>query len=150
MVWGVYMTDRSTILKIKQNPSGPHDSGTFASHTWKLVKEGDDYKVVINQSGKIKRRRKTVIIGSKTAVKWLKRLQAIKIPLMPEVPATCDGSYYTFTFQGDLVSIELNWYNTPPIGAEHLEQFTEWLWSLVPDEWDISEDEEDFWNKLPL
>lgn len=150
MVWGVYMTDRTTILKIKQNPSGPHDSGTFASHTWKLVKEGDDYKVVINQSGKIKRRRKTVIIGSRTAAKWLKRLQAIKIPLMPEVPATCDGSYYTFTFQGDLVSIELNWYNTPPIGAEHLEQFTEWLWSLVPDEWDILEDEEDLWNKLPL
>ena len=144
------MTDRSTILKIKQNPSGPHDSGTFTSHTWKLVEEGDDYKVVINQSGKIKRRRKTVIIGSRTAVKWLKRLQAIKIPLMPEVPATCDGSYYTFTFQGDLVSIELNWYNTPPIGAEHLEQFTEWLWSLVPDEWDNSEKEEDFWNKLPL
>lgn len=144
------MTDRSTIFKIKQNPSGPHDSGTFASHTWKLVKEGGDYKVVINQTGKIKRRRKTVIIGSRTAVKWLKRLQAIKIPLMPEVPATCDGSYYTFTFQEDLVSIELNWYNTPPIGAEHLEQFTEWLWSLLPDEWDISEDEEDFWNNSPL
>ncbi len=144
------MTDRSTILKIKQNPSGPHDSGTFASHAWKLVKEGDDYKVVINQSGKIKRRRKTVIIGSRTADKWLKRLQAIKIPLMPEVPATCDGSYYTFNFQGDLVSIELNWCNTPPIGAEHLEQFTEWLWSLVPDGWDISEGEEDFWNKSPL
>ena len=143
------MTDRSTILKIKQNPSGPHDSGTFASHTWKLVKEGDDYKVVINQSGKIKRRRKTVIIGSRTAAKWLKRLQAIKIPLMPEVPATCDGSYYTFIFQGDLVSIELNWYNTPPAGAEHLEQFTEWLWSLVPEEWDRLEDEEGLWNILP-
>lgn len=137
------MTDRSTILKIKQHPSGPHDSGTFASHTWTLVKEGGNYKVVINQSSEIKRRRKTLPVGSRTAGKWLKRLQAIRIPLMPEVPATCDGSYYTFTFQGDLVSIELNWYNTPPAGAEHLEQFTEWLWSLVPEEWDRPEDEYD-------
>lgn len=143
------MTNRSTILKIKQNPSGPHDSETFASYTWKLVKDGDDYKVVINQSGEIKRRRKTVPIGIRTADKWLKRLQAIKISLMPEVPATCDGSYYTFTFQGDLVSIELNWYNTPPSGAEHLEQFTEWLWSLVPEEWDRLEDDDGLRNILP-
>jgi hypothetical protein len=143
------MTNRSTILKIKQNPSGPHDSGTFASHTWKLVKDGDDYKVVICQSGEIKRRRKTLPIGIRTADKWLKRLQAIKISLMPEVPATCDGSYYTFSFQGDLVSIELNWYNTPPAGAEHLEQFTEWLWSLVPEEWDCLEDEDGLSNILP-
>ena len=143
------MTNRSTILKIKQNPSGPHDSGTFASHTWKLVKDGDDYKVVICQSGEIKRRRKTLPIGIRTADKWLKRLQAIKISLMPEVPATCDGSYYTFSFQGDLVSIELNWYNTPPAGAEHLEQFTEWLWSLMPEEWDCLEDEDGLSNILP-
>lgn len=143
------MTNRSTILKIKQHPSGPHDSGTFASHTWTLVKEVDDYKVVINQSGEIKRRRKTVTIDGRTAGKWLKRLQDVKIPLMPEVPATCDGSYYTFTFQGDLVSIELNWYNTPPAGAEHVEQFTEWLWSLVPEEWDRLEDEDGLWNILP-
>jgi hypothetical protein len=134
------MTIRSTILRIKQNPSGPPDSGIFASHTWKLVKDGDNYKVVINQSSEIKRIRKTVAISSRTAGKWLRRLQAIKIPLMPEVPATCDGSYYTFTFQGELVSIELSWYNTPPLGAEHLEQFTEWLWSLVPEEWGRPED----------
>ena len=143
------MIERSTILTIKENPSGPLDSGTFASHTWKLVKEGDDYKVVINQSSDINRRRKTVTIGSRKADKWLKRLQAIKIPLMPEVPATCDGNYYTFTFQGNLVGIELNWYNIPPTGAEHLEQFTEWLWSLVPEEWDRLEDVDGLWNILP-
>jgi hypothetical protein len=143
------MTIRSTILRIKQNPSGPPDSGIFASHAWKLVKDGDKYKVVINQSSESKQRRKTVTIGSRTAGKWLKRLQAVKIPLMPEVPATCDGSYYTFTFQGDLVSIELCWYNTPPLGAEHLEHFTEWLWSLVPEEWDRPEDEANFWSALP-
>lgn len=143
------MTDRSTILKIKQHPSGPHDSGSFASHTWKLVKECSGYKLIINQSGETKRRRKSVTIGSRTADKWLKRLQAIKIPLMPEVPATCDGSYYTFTFQGDMVAIELNWYNTPPAGAEQLENFTEWLWSLVPEEWDCPDEEQDFWMVSP-
>lgn len=63
------MTNRSTILKIKQNPSGTHDSGIFASHTWTLVKEVDHYKVVINQSGEIKRRRRTVTIGSRTTGK---------------------------------------------------------------------------------
>jgi hypothetical protein len=45
-------------------------------------------------------------------------------------------------------SIELNWHNTPPDGVEHLEKFTEWPWSLVPEEWNRSENEEDFWNIL--
>jgi hypothetical protein len=143
------MTERYTILAIRQNPSGPIGHGQAAAHTWKLVKDGDDYKVVISLSGGINRRRKSVAITSSKAEKWIKRLQAISVSLMPEVTDTCDGSHYTFTFQGDLVGIELNWYNILPAGADQLGQFTEWLWSLVPEEWDTPAGEDGLLEMLP-
>jgi hypothetical protein len=143
------MNDRCTILTVKQNPSGPLEQGEATAHMWKMDKDGDGYKVVISQSCETNRRRKSVAIDSRKAEKWLKRLQAISISLMPEVPETCDGSHYTFSFQGYLVGIELNWHNTPPAGADQLGEFTEWLWSLVPEEWDIPKDEMGLLDLLP-
>lgn len=140
------MTDRETILIIKQAPSGPLEPGEARAHSWKLVRDLDKFKILVSQSSDIGRRRTAVPIERQTAEEWLRSLRSITVSLMPEVPGSCDGSHYTFAFQGNLVGLELSWYNIPPAGAEQLEDFTEWLWSLVPDDWETYGTNDDPWN----
>jgi len=140
------MTDRLTILTIKQAPSGPLEPGEATAHSWKLVSDRNKFKVLVSQSSGIGRRRTTVPIDGKVAEEWMQSLRAITISLMPEVPGSCDGSLYSFKFHGNLVELELSWYNIAPAGAEQLNDLTEWLWSLVPEDWDTHDGNYDPWN----
>jgi hypothetical protein len=131
------MAKSKTILYLKSNPSGPPEHGPIDAYTWRIMKGDDGYKISINQAGDDgTRRRKFFGLKEKTAVRWLDRLSAVRISLMPHISDSCDGSYYTFKFQSDAVGIELYWHNTPPEGAETLDKFVDLLWKLVPDSWD--------------
>jgi hypothetical protein len=136
------MARSKTILSIKTNPSGPPEHGPMDAYTWRMMKGDDGYKISINQAaGDGTRRRKVLGINDKTADRWLNRLSAVRISLMPNFSDSCDGSYYTFKSQRDGAGIELHWHNTPPEGSEALDEFVDWLWAHVPDEWQHVPDE---------
>jgi hypothetical protein len=136
------MAKNNTILTVKSNLSGPSEHGPMDVYTWRMMKGDDGYKISINQvAGDSTRRRKVLGVNDKMADRWLNRLSAVRISLMPNLSDSCDGSYYTFKFQSDGVGIELYWHNTPPEGSEALDEFVDWLWEHVPDEWQHVQDE---------
>ena len=143
------MAKSKAILTLKSNPSGPPEHGPMDAYTWRMMKGDDGYKISINRAGEDgTRQRKVLGLNDKTADRWLQRLGGVRISLLPNISDTCDGSYYTFKFQSDGVGIELYWHNTPPEGAEALDQFVDWLWKHVPDDWQHVTDQ--WMQELPM
>lgn len=130
------MVKNQAIISLKTNDSGPHEHGSIYEHIWRLKKNNGAYKIIITRTGDRGRKRITIPIDNEVIEKWLARLQKTKISLLPEGSSSCDGTIYTFTWYTDETRMTLCWHNVLPAGTKSLDRFCDWLFSLVPGEWD--------------
>lgn len=113
----------------------------MAAQTWRLVRQDSSYKVVISQVGGTRRLRKAILLHAAEAEKWVRHMMAIRVPLIPEAPKTCDGSYFTYIYRNGGVELQLRWHNVAPKGVEMLDSFTDWLWTFIPPDWQYEADD---------
>lgn len=88
-----------------------------------------------NETVDDKTRQKAFLFETKIIRRWIGRLQAGHVSLIPSVSESCDGAFYTFTYIDDGARMNMHWHNHAASGAEVLDRFTDWLWSRIPAGW---------------
>ena len=137
------MPQHTTILTVEANPSGPPEGSPMEAFKWKMVKGPNGYEVRVVQTGDGQRHHRSVSVSQDIATEWLDCLKAVRVPLVLEASSSCDGYQFSYSADADDAGIKLHWQNNPPVGAEQLDEFVDWLWSLIPKEWERHSIQED-------